>query len=308
MNSQEYWRQRELENIAKDYITDEQMLSEINQIYESQLRSITTEIESFYQRYAGASGLTMAEAMKAIDEFDVKAFESTAARMVKERDFSDKANKQLKIYNAKMRINRLELLKAKINTYLVMAGDDAVKTITDYAKNQLMEEYRRQAGILGESVDADVWKKVDQIVNASYKGARFSTRIWRYISQLRTSIGKLLQDYIVSGKGSIELARGLRKAFDVTKYQSENLARTEIRRMQTAVQVDFMKEHSITQYKFIAEPTACAKCKPLNGKVFELSKLQIGLNASPIHNMCRCSVTPYIDREEFEFDLERRGL
>lgn len=236
--------------------------------------------------------------------FDVKAYESTAKRLVETRDFSDEANQQLKIYNATMRINRLELLKSKIGLHLLEMSDDVSKAISGHATDAIIETYRRQAGILGDSVDIDVWKKAQEIVKGSFNGADFSERIWGRLEArivgntniLYAEISKLLESYLINGKGSIELARALRDKFNSTRYEAERLARTEIRRMQTATQVDFMNENGITQYKFIAEPTACTICRPLDDEVFELSEMQIGTNASPIHPNCRCSITPYVDR------------
>lgn len=290
MNSQDYWRERELANIAADYISDEALLSKIRSIYNHQLYEITKEIDSFYQRYAGASGLSCAEAKKAVSQFDVKSFEGTAKRMVQERDFSDEANRQLKLYNATMRINRLELLKSKIGYYLTEMGDDANNDISGHAKAMIVETYRRQGGILGDSVNIDVWKKAEQIIKGSYHGATFSQRIWRDMNVLHAEVGNLLERYLINGKGSIELARELKKLFGTTAYEAERLARTEIRRMQTATQEDFMRENGITQYKYLAEPTACHICSPLDDEVFELTDMQVGTNASPMHPNCRCSI------------------
>ena len=70
------------------------------------------EIDGFYMRYAGRNGLTKQEAMKKASEMDVTKFADKAAKAVKEKDFSHATNEWLKVYNLKMKVSRLELLKA----------------------------------------------------------------------------------------------------------------------------------------------------------------------------------------------------
>lgn len=316
MTSAEYWKQRELENIAADYVSDEIFNLKVRAIYERQLSAIQKEIDSFYQRYAFGTGMTMAEAHKAVSSFDVKAYDATAKNLVKTRDFSPEANAQLKLYNATMRINRLELLKSNIGLHLLETSDDISGTLRDYGMEMATETYRRQAGILGLSVDIDVWKRAGEIVSASFLGATYSEAIWGKLEArivggvniLYAEISKLLEQYLISGRGSIDLARDLRATFGRSRYETERLARTEIRRMQTAVQEEFMRENGIEQYRYIAEATACHICKPLDDKIFNLSELQVGVNASPMHPNCRCAVVGHIDRSEFEQDLAGRGL
>jgi hypothetical protein len=102
MNSRDYWLKRE-EEALKHRITDEkEYQKEIQQIYQNMLDACQKEIESFYAKYASAEGISIAEAKKRVSKHDVKAFERKAAKYVKEKDFSDKANEELRLYNATM--------------------------------------------------------------------------------------------------------------------------------------------------------------------------------------------------------------
>ena len=55
------------------------------------------------------------------------------------------------------------------------------------------EEMRKQAGILGKTIN-DNAKKARAIVDASYKNATWSERIWAHQSMLKSEIDKLLQE------------------------------------------------------------------------------------------------------------------
>lgn len=63
-----------------------------------------------------------------------------------------------------------------------------------------------------------------------------------------------------------------------------------------------------SKYEYIGNPDSCTKCKKLDGKIFKLSELQIGVNAPPMHKKCRCSIAGYFDRHKWEEDLRKRGL
>ena len=110
MNSRDYWAQREAEQL-KHNITEERAYDrEIKRIYSDMLDACQKEIDSFYGKYAAKEGITLAEAKKRVSQLDIAAYERKAKRYVKDKDFSDKANEEMRLYNATMKINRLELL------------------------------------------------------------------------------------------------------------------------------------------------------------------------------------------------------
>ena len=84
--------------------------------------------------------------------------------------------------------------------------------------------------------------------------------------------------------------------------------RTEKARVQIESQRISFEEGGYTQYEFIAEPDACPVCAELNEKIFDVDKMEAGINAAPMHPNCRCSTAAHMDREAFERDLEARGL
>ena len=64
--------------------------------------------------------------------------------------------------------------------------------------------------------------------------------------------------------------------------------------MQIEVQNKSYLENNVEEFEFVAEPSACGLCKPLDGKTFKVSKMESGLNAAPMHPNCRCSTVPSI--------------
>lgn len=303
MTSREYWAKRE-EDALRHYAAQEKDYDkEINRVYQSMLDQIQRDIDSFYQRYATAEGITMAEARRRVASADIEAYERRAARYVRERNFSDKANAEMRLYNTMMRVNRLELLKAQIAMELLAGTEELDQYLEEILRGRTLEELERQAGILGKSVP-DSGAAADTIVHASFHNASWSERIWRNQAQLRGTLNRLLQSGLIRGVNSRELARQLRREFDVSRYQAERLMRTELARVQTAAQKAEFEENDVTMYEFMANRNCCDACQALDGKHFQVADMEPGLNAAPVHPNCRCAVAPWEDDEEYEAWLD----
>ena len=302
-SSREYWRKRE-EAALKTYIKDEKEYDkEVKKIYQNQLNAIQTEINAFYGKYAKAEGITIAEAKKRVSQHDVKAFESKAAKYVKDRDFSAKANEELRLYNATMKINRLEMLKANIGLEMIAGHDDLEKFMGGILKGRTEDELKRQAGILGKTIVNNA-NLVDSVVNASFKNATFSDRIWMHQDLLKNKLSSLLQSGMIQGKNPRVLARELEGAFTDSTYNAERLMRTELARVQTEAQKQSFKRNGFTLYEFIANSGCCDICQSKDGKHFKVENMMPGENAAPMHPHCRCSVAPWEDSEEYEAWLD----
>ena len=63
---------------------------------------------------------------------------------------------------------------------------------------------------------------------------------------------------------------------------------------------DSLARNGFNEYEFLANRNCCEICAKLNGKHFLLSKLEIGVNAPPMHDGCSCSIAAYSDRKEYD--------
>lgn len=309
MDSKTYWAEREAEAL-NHYITEEaEYDKQIQKIYKNMLDEIQTQINGFYGKYAAKEGVPLAEAKKRVSELDIKAYERKAKRYVKEKDFSDKANEEMRLYNATMKINRLEMLKANIGLESIAGHNELEKFMSDILKGRTEEELKRQAGILGKTVHNNA-KLAHTIPNASFHSGTFSDRIWQYQDLMRNDLEKLLTRGLIQGKNARALTSDLRKYLIGDKngkgatYNVERLMRTELARVQTEAQKQSYIRNGFTQYKFHVNGGCCDICEGIKGKVFDVEKMMPGENAPPIHPHCRCSTSAYSDREEYDAWLD----
>ena len=280
--SSQYWAKRE-EEALKHYITDEKEYDkQIRRIYQTQLDNIQKEIDSFYGKYARKEGITIAEAKKRVSKLDIAAYERKAKRYVKDKDFSKRANEEMRLYNATMKINRLEMLKANIGLELISGHDELEKFMGGILQGRTEEELKRQAGILGKTVKNNA-QAAHTIPNASFHNATFSDRVWMYQDLLKSELSSLLQTGLIQGKNPRVLAKELEKKFGASTYNAERLMRTELARVQTEAQKQSFERNGFTQYTFLANSGCCDICQGLNGKHFKVADMMPGENASPMH-------------------------
>lgn len=300
--SSEYWRKREQENLRKNLKSEAEYAKEIQQTYKFAMDQIQKEIDSFYAKYAKDEGITITQAKKRASKLDMEEYSRKAKKYVKEKNFSKQANEEMKLYNLTMKVNRLELLKASIGLELVSAFDELQQFYEQKLTDRTMDEFNRQAGILGSTVPDNAAVLAATIVNASFHNAKYSERIWMHQDLLRNELGKLLTRGMVQGKNPRVLARELRKTFDVSIYNSERLMRTELARVQTEVQLQSYKENGFEEYEYMAchNRDVCANCKALDGKIFKIDDGMPGENAPPMHPSCHCATTAHMDLNAYE--------
>ena len=300
-NNRLYWEKREQKQRELYMMEEAQQQRELEKIYAEMYRHAEDEINRFYGKYADAEGIDITEAKKRVTQADIEAYEALAKEYVKNRDFSERANAEMRLYNATMKINRLEMLKARIGVYLVAGINDIDQYYEKVITDRTRQEIERQAGILGETVSvADTVKRAENIVNASFFNATYSERIWSHQDRLRSMINIELQKGLIAGIGSRQMASNIRKEYDVSLADAHRLMVTELRRVQTDVAMDSYKASGVQKYVYMAvNPRACPICREIDGNVYNVADAEPAKNAPPMHPRCHCTTAPYVDEDDY---------
>lgn len=294
MVNDKYWENRERDwinsNIRKDIDFDKAIASK----YDELELNMYKEVQSFYVNYAKAANITYAEAEKRVSQFDVNDFSKEAAKLVKSKDFSPEANERLKLYNATMRINRQTMLASKLGLEAAKVSSNMEGMTRDKLEKDIYDEAKHQAGILGKTVPERMDLRVKTLVDADYQGAKWSERLWSHNDALVADIGNIVSQSLIQGMNPTQLASKLRPhlkdSISNAKYAAQRLARTESTRVATEYKQNLYKDEGFTKGEWLAEPTACSKCLPNDGKIFNLDEINI-----PKHANCRCSFVPSIE-------------
>ena len=156
----EYWRNRETVQRRKYIHDEERYQKEIEQIYLNMMDEIQKEINGFYVRYAKKEGITIAEAKKRASKLDMEEYSRKAGQAGKrEKFFRCSESRNVGLYNMTMKVNRLEMLKARMGLELVSGFDELQKFFDEKLTDRTLEEFERQAGILGKSVCTGIEKE-----------------------------------------------------------------------------------------------------------------------------------------------------
>lgn len=184
-------------------------------------------------------------------------------------------------------------------------------------KDDLIEETRRQAGILG--LDPGFYEEFirnsDAIINGDFKSAKFSDRIWANGYKMRGNLQSGIHNSMLLGDNPRTWARKLEENLseemdDTGKqnafYNAFRLSVTESARVQVNTGLKLMRKSGYEKYIWIAEPGACHICAPFNDHVFDIENSDIGDELPPMHPFCRCSIAAYYNMDE-EIDIDEKA-
>lgn len=253
---------------------------------------IESKINNDYLRYATSEGITIQEAKKRAEAMDVRSFANRARQAVQDKDFSDKTNEWLKVYNLKMRVSREELLKYNIQLELYNLNKEQENIILTAMDEEYRKETSRQSGILGNSVPSNIGERVENLIDADFYGNSFSEKIWGANGKYELIEAKVFET-LGDIQGNIGDYRSgvakLRDTFNVSKSDAYRLMRTEARRMNATASMDMYKEEGFTHYIYTAEPGACLHCAALDNTAIPIGEEVPGFNYPTMHPNCRCS-------------------
>ncbi len=319
-----YWQNRdkyEREYILKNLADDEQLNRRLQLYYDQAIDNINQIIDSELAK-------TINSRTGKPSKMDVEAYQRTAKKIVQEAqlrrsqgqsvsysDYSKAVNDHLRIYNATMRINRLEMIKSKIGLEMTRAGLNVDADLRDNLSTKYQDEINRQAGIMGESVPSSLLTSsaIAKTIMAQTNSATFSDRIWANQDALKAKLDVALTNGIIQGQNPRKIARNLKGVVSDTvknhRYVTERIARTETARVQHQAQLESMKSTGVKYVKWMTEPKACDECQGIQmakpteygSGIYELDKVP----SIPVHPNCRCAIGAYwVDDENLKTDSE----
>jgi SPP1 gp7 family putative phage head morphogenesis protein len=330
-----YWDDRvklEQQWMQKNLADDKAYAAHLNGYYDKALKGIQDKINDQYTRFAGSEGYSIADAVKTVKGTDIRAYEKEAADIVKQSrqmfkekggpltfaDFEPEVNRRMRVYNATMRINRLEYLKSQIGLEAIKAGVEVNADLAAKLNDDYINEVKRQSGVLGEYTPPASFangKRAAQVIMANANHNGFSQTLWKNTDAFKADLDIQLNNVMVQGLNGRDMMKVLRQhlsdSVDKARYVTERLARTESARVQAEAQNDVYKDLGVTKIKWIAEPSACKQCLDIAAHEDIVDGIGVWpLNDAPdipAHPNCRCSKAPIADRRQMEQLIDAAG-
>lgn len=329
--NEKYWKARnktEEQYIKKRLSDDEAFNKVLQQHFDKAQDEIQKEIDLQLYKLSTKNEIDITKVRGVVDNADIAEMERYAKRIVakanqmrrelgrnlSEQDFSKEVNDRMRLYNATMRINRLELVKSKIGMQTVELGLEINNEIKQKLNNDYQEQIKRQAGIMADdlpNLTNEDLKNAVKTVTATTGGVSFSKRVWSDMDGLKAELDVQLINSFVQGASVQAIAKKLRPyvsdKFKNKRYASERIARTESARVDTQATINSLERYGYEYCKWHAEPKACDICQEIaqanptgyGRGIYEVDKVPF----LPAHPNCRCGIGAYWVEKVTEYPL-----
>lgn len=134
--------------------------------------------------------------------------------------------------------------------------------------------------------------QIKQVINTSWNGAHFSSRIYDANSKIATRIKKDITDLVVMGKNPTEIKKKLMDDLGVSYSNADRLVRTEANHVFNEAAKEGYKRAGVEYIKVIIENDGrcCAKCQENKGTYPITNAPRL-----PTHPNCRCAYAPVVE-------------
>lgn len=301
-----YWDKRAIERLTAAEKSSEAYIISIKKMYNQAYKDINKELETVYKNYAKETGL------------DVQKLKELLTRSETKKTWKQMKKQGLDEYikdNYKSRISRLEQIQAQIYG----------KAKQIYPKEELAQTMCYE-GVINESYYKTIYdtqigtgydfsfNKLDQktltkVLNEGWSSKNYSERIWGNTDILAENLSEILGGALISGQSIEKTSKQIRDRFNVAKYYSERLVRTETNHFNNEADALAYEEMGIDKYVFVAtlDSRTSKACQDMDNEVIEYKERKSGFNFPPLHPNCRSKTRGYLG-EEAEKMIMRRAI
>lgn len=303
--SSTYWDKRSVSRLTEAERYSSESISKIHAIYNKAYRNIEKEIQNVYENYSKDTGL------------DIQKLKELLTRSQSKKMWKQMKRQGLDKYiknNYKARISRLEQIQAQVYAKAKLIAKQENQIHTETYKGIVNNSYYKavydtQVGTGYSFSFSQIDKKmVDRMLAERWSGENYSSRIWENTDILADSLSTTIGSSLLTGASIEKISKEIRHRFNVSKYYSDRLVRTESNYFHNQADAMAYEEMGIDKYVFVAvlDNRTSEICQSMDNKVFEYSKLSVGENYPPLHPNCRSTTRGYLGKDAEEM-LQRRA-
>ncbi len=308
-----YWQKR-YESLLDDSLKRANLTNDdIKSNYARALRRIEKAINDWYRRYAHENSISLADARKLLDAYEMKAFTMDLEEFIKtakREGLSDEHKKILENASIRERLSREQELYInviheveRLATSQNVALGDLLKDVYESSIYKTAYTAQSQRGEYSHvrTVDAT---KIDNVVYSQWAndGKDFSQRIWAHREQLVKTLQNDFVQGLMLGHGMDTLATNLSKRMSVSYNNAKRLVETETARVHEQGFLDAMKTIGVDELEILAtlDRHTSTICRHMDGKRVRRIDAVPGVTVPPFHCYCRSTTVPYLPELEGE--------
>lgn len=306
MKSKDYWKNRAEQVASKQFKETDNYILGLRLEYEEVLTRIRKDIESFYARFSQNNAVTLDEARRQLNSRELEEFKMSLKEFTykAKHNIDGKWEKELNNVSYKVRISRLQALQLQIRNQieqLHQSQQQGIRRVLNsiYSDTYYRNIYEIQKG-LGISVNfakLDI-KTIDKIVNEPWNGDNYSSRIWNNKEKLVMELQTNLTQAFIRGDKIDRTSKIIADRMGVARNRATTLVNTESAYITSKATFDsYSGSGVVKQYEVLAtlDLRTSEICRSMDGRVFNVSEKQIGVNAPPFHPNCRTTTVAYFE-------------
>ncbi len=277
--------------------------------YRKAMISIQTDVNNFYQRFAENNGIvSLSSAKQVLRAGELKEFKWTVEDYIargKENAIDQRWMKELENASIRVRVTRLESIQLQMKQHIEELSAKRLAGTTELLGGVYKDGYYRsifelEKGIgIGASFAKIDKRQLEAILAAPWApdGSNFSSRIWTDRVRLNGELRNIFTQGLIRGDTSKQMIQQLQDRLGVSARNAERLILTESAYFAGQASLAGFKELGVEQYRYTAtlDKRTSITCRDLDGKVFDVSDAQPGVNFPPMHVYCRSTTIPHYD-------------
>ncbi|MDR2278901.1 MAG: minor capsid protein [Vagococcus sp.] len=291
-NSQTYWKKRTDEIFAHIDQMDYDYFYELQSIYSESAQQIQKEIYNFYAKYAEDNNISLQEAKKRLMGEDLSDYRANAKKYFKMAEKDPELLKRLNEQYVAGKVTRLEALNLELTYQKGVLSGNLHNSFETYLKKVADYAYKK----IGGGLSASTLNKpaFEQLLKMPWNGVNYSQSIWGNVDELAKDLKEVLKQGFIKGQGPADMARELRKKYNVAKGRGETIIRTDGTNVVNNAAVQRYKDAGLTKYEFHAhiDSRTTPICEDHNKEIYLIEDYEPGKTAPPMHYNCRSTIIP----------------
>ena len=318
LTSKEYWEKREAYKLKKGLKDLRKIEKDLVDEYKKAMNEIGKEISNLFYKYAKDNNLSYSDAKKYLNSSEFREFKRDLKSYMKliEETGDEELLLELNTLAMKSRISRLEEMFYQCGKYINEVYENTDKRLTVAYSSTIKDNYYQTifdihksigVGVSFSYIDNDMIK---EILAFPWSGRHYSQNLWINRTKLKNAMVQELTQMIIQGKGVKETSRALSKKLDADYKNCLRLIHTEHSYFMSEATAKAYEELEVEMYQYSSalDKRTCESCGALDGEIFKLVDRTVGVNASPLHPLCRCTELPYVeDNISTRFARDEKG-
>ena len=304
----EYWTGRAREIFEYVDRKDIDFFAELEKTYRAQSVKLQRAIFDFYTKYAENHEMTYQDAMKRLRGEDLSDYVENARKYREQAEKDPELLKRLNEQYSAARAIRIEALHAEAVYRAGVLAGALHKSFEKYLYDVAEYAYKKAHGGRTGAVNRPAF---EEVIKTPFNGRNYSEQLWGNTDTLADSLKKVFRQGFIRGDSPHEMAREIRKEFNVARSRAETLVRTDATAIINRATIKRYKREGLKYYRILVvlddRTTQICRRFAQEDKLYKLEDAQVGVNMPPFHYNCRSTIMPdegELNGEEVEEMLE----